>query len=687
MTQREDSREPRAAALRRWLAAALGVALVAIAAHAVTLRAGFVWDDHVLIEANPRLVPPLDLAGLFGGHAFGGARGLAGERVIEYYRPLSTLSLALDRALWALRPFGYHLASVLLHAAASVALLLLLRARCRSLLAALAGALLFALHPVHVEAVAWASARNELLAGLFVILSALGFDAYQRKGGAPAAIGCVAAAGVALLSKESAVTLPALAVLLAFTRRERRRPALGLALALALVTAGYLLLRSRIVAPLAEPHAFGERLLAAPALLALNLKLLVFPAGLSVFHDLEVAGLVRGSALALGLAALVAWGAGLVWAWRRDRLLALGLAWMPLALLPVSGLAGFTRPALLAERYLYLPSAGIAFVAAALVARGFSAAGVPKRSGRPAGAERQVLTGIAAAAAALVFGAVTMQRAPIWRDDITLMSRMTREAPRSPSGHMNLGAALERAGRIEEALPAYRTAALLAPSDPLARTNLANALGKSGRDGDAEAEFRAALQLRPNDAAARAGLGWLAARAKRWADSEREYRAAIPLDPGRPAPHAGLALALQNLGRSAEAESAYRAALSLDPASSGVVRNLGLLYRRTGRPAEAARLLSGLVARDPGSAEARLELGVTQSDLKQYPEAERELREALRLRPGWAEARFNLGAVLAMQARYDEARTELEATRRMVDSTSTLNSAIDAALRSFPPGR
>ena len=177
-----------------------------------TLGAGFVWDDHFIVTANRQIRSLADLPALLTSHAFAGAGEVLGrERLVEYYRPVWTLSLAVDHALWGLRPFGYHLTNLLLHATTSVAVFGLARARLGGLTAPLVAALFFAVNPAHVEAVAWVSSRNEVLAGLFVAIALAAYAAWRGGGGPRAAFVCGAASALALLSKETAVALPLMA--------------------------------------------------------------------------------------------------------------------------------------------------------------------------------------------------------------------------------------------------------------------------------------------------------------------------------------------------------------------------------------------------------------------------------------------------------------------------------------------
>ena len=256
------------------------VAVVAFAVFANTLSLGFVWDDAVIVTAGHRIHRLSEIPSLFTSHAFSGAGDLAArrEKVIEYYRPVWTLSLSLDAAIWKDRAFGYHLTNVLLHAAASVTALALFRALLPGSGLALLGALLFAVHPVHAEAVAWVSSAQRVARGRVPVprdarLRPLSRD---REASLRAARAPRIRAGAAL--KETAVMFPALALLYeSRPGRAAARPWRVGPLALTAIATGYVALRHALVHDLPETHSLVSRLLTAPVLVARYLQLVFVP--------------------------------------------------------------------------------------------------------------------------------------------------------------------------------------------------------------------------------------------------------------------------------------------------------------------------------------------------------------------------------------------------------------------------
>lgn len=410
--------------------ARLVLLLATLAAWAPVARLGFVWDDRALLVDHPRLGDPAALPGLLLTDLW----SPTGISAPPYYRPLVVLSFALDRHLLGLSPAGAHLHSLAWHALAVLLVHALLH-RLRPGLPALAGAALFALHPLQSEAVAFVAARNDPMA---VALAAAALLAAQPHDARPARLaGAGALAAAALLAKESVVLLPALLVALDLGRGGRPGPWVRPA-ALAAGVAATLALRATLGLAgggrLPTAPQLVETLERLPAVLALYGQLLVLPWPLGtgrqlVYLDPPAATVVAGLA-ALGL------GAGLL-VRRGGRLAAAGLAVAGLGLLP-SGLA-LAAVARVMERFAYLPMLGVAVAVAAAW---------PARGGRGP-----------LLALALVAVALLQVRLPEWRDD---EARLAADAAHHPTPYTAwaLGNHLLQQGRPADALPALEASVL-----------------------------------------------------------------------------------------------------------------------------------------------------------------------------------------------------------------------------------
>jgi tetratricopeptide (TPR) repeat protein len=645
--------------------AALLAALAGFAVFAPTLGYEFVWDDRATVVHNRAIRSLANVPSFFTGHAFSGAsEDLRDIRVIEYYRPVWVLSLAVNHAVWGERPLGYHLSNVLLHALASgLTAWLVFELTGGAAAAALAG-VLFAVHPVHAEAVAWVSARNEMLLCVFVLLAFLSYLRVRRgtargaAGAAPvpawrAGAACVAFFAIALLSKETAVLFPALVALYEWTAApgpvaRQPRPAAGAnraaapppapwrryawALALAAIAAAFILLRARIVSPLPVHDPLATRLATAPGLVLANLRLLFVPIGLRVLHTFEP--VTSPGAAFLPAVALLVLLALLPWVFRRNASLGFGLAWILIALIPVSGLPALLQPTPLAERYLYLPSVGWAIAIGSLIARA------------PVPAATRAATRTAALVLAALFSAGAIAHSRPWRDELSLATRMCRDAPRSALAHSSLGLAQYRLAHWPEAASQFTLATELGPADPWSHYYLGASLRRAGSLEPAERSLRDAIARGMRYAPAHLDLAETLESQGRLEEAERECRAALALDPGLPEASAALGRVLYAGRRWDEAERAYRAALALAPGDARTRSNLGGLYLAQRRWDEAIAELDSARAADPRLAEAHFNLGSALLERGRLAEAEKALRAGLALQPGAADERLALARAL-----------------------------------------
>ena len=525
-----------------WAAAALLAAAV-LAVYGFTLGFGFVYDDHLQVERNPWLRAPDGLR-LFLTRPFWGFE--PGSLPSNYYRPAFGAFDSLLARLYGPDPTAFHAASVALHLAVCLLVALVARRLIRGEgenAAALVAGLLFAVHPAHAEAVAWVGGQPDLLAALFALIAVLAWLARRNALGAVAYL-------LACLAKETGVaTLLVLAVVEATEWRREGSPGRAIRQAAArlapygLVLAVYLALRIHALGSFA-PRDYGVTSSAAGAvgyagaLLARYLGFLVVPFPARVLAVVPVPPLLSFTVLA-GLAAAGAVLAGLAAvAWRGlgRREIVLPLAFVFAFLLPVLR-ADAIGGSNFAERYLYLPSVGLAWLAGLLASR----------LARSQGRRTLAVAGIAGIAA---LGAAAAVRATIYRNDRTLFTVAVRENPGSEIARNNLGMALYAAGHLEEAEREYREALRLRPDAVAPLANLGLLRERRGDLPGAKAAFEETLRRLPTHAVAAVHLarfslreGDRAAATKRldalFAAGGESYdalteRAALWLQQGRP---------------------------------------------------------------------------------------------------------------------------------------------------------
>jgi tetratricopeptide (TPR) repeat protein len=478
------------------------IVFLAIAAYANTLGNGFAYDDNEIVLRN-RIVTEGDVLEAVSSPywpAFAPGTGL--------YRPVTVASYALEWPAFRGHPMGFHVTNVLAHGLVTLlvfGLLVTVLPRGPSLL----GAGLFAIHPVHTEAVANVVGRAELYAAAFFLAACLVYvrgrdwEGWKRLGRVPA-LGALYF--LALGSKEISVTLPAAILLLEILRRHPRPLRARLFdelpgfLALAAALSAYLLVRYAILgsilgeapAPVFRDLDAHQRVLTALSLWPEYLRLMAFPVDLVADYAPGVLfpstsltpEVLAGSGILLGLLLL----ASILWT--RAGAASLGIAWFLVTVLPVSQLF-FPTGTLLAERTLYLPSVGLALIAGELAAR------VWRRT--PAWKWSLVAVSFVMAAALLVR---TVTRNPSWLSTYAMLEVLAREHPESYLAHRTRGTGLIRVGEVEEGLRAYETALALAPRNYGLLAEVAAFHGTREQWGSGEQLLRRAVAAAPRRHAA-----------------------------------------------------------------------------------------------------------------------------------------------------------------------------------------
>jgi Tfp pilus assembly protein PilF len=562
------------------------------------------FDDRDFITGNP---------GIAGGLTWASLRYIVSDQA--YYAtggPLTWLSHLIDIELYGLNAPGHHVTSVVIHLINVVLLFVLLRRLTGAWAPSAFVSALFAVHPLHVESVAWVSARKDVLSAAFWFAALLQYHAFvvtrRRRAYVFALLFCAAG----LLSKPIVAMLPLTMLALdlwPLNRVEGGRPwwpqfgrlvvekipfaALG-AVALLLVLQSQV---ARGAIATIEPAPLTLRLNNALVSYAEYLAKTVWPVGLSAFYPYRWEISATTTALATG--ALVALSAFAVIRFRRQPSLLAGWLWYLGTLLPVVGIVRIGGHAM-ADRLTYVPLIGI------FIALTWSAVAVAGRRRIPVVASAAV-----AAAVVLTLGIVARAQAWTWQDDETLWRHALAVDPQNGRADANLAALLTEQARVREALPYYREALRLEPNEPKTHNNFGLALLREGDRDGAIAQFREAVRIDP--------------------------------DYGRA--HANLADQLAAGGQYDEAFAHYRRAIDLDSRSGLARMNMAVTLAEIGRLDEAVRLAGEAVAREPSRADWRFTTAMMLKVLGRRADAIRELEEVLRIQPDHAEARRELAAI------------------------------------------
>ena len=585
-------------------------ALLAAVAFLVYLNSfgnAFVWDDVVLIQNNPAVKTWSALGAIFSKDILpGGGHG-------DYYRPLQMASYLVDYSIWRSDTLGYHLTSTALHAAAAVLLYRMALLLLGSTGAAFTAALLWAVHPVHTEAVTYLSGRSDPLSAVFLLLALLAFarDRASRfsRWRALSFVACF----LALLAREAAVIAPFLVVLvdrgLDVEKKERgatgwRQRVVWRYLPYLGVDLLYWGLRLATVGPSSASGATAVlslplRLLTMLKTVVAYLVFLAVPLDPHMERRIAPAGglfepRVLGAALVVSLLFAVAWR-------QRKNPVGLGIAWFFVALVPVSNVVPLAT--FMAEHWLYVPSMGL-FLAVGWGLARVAAAGWPQ----------PVAAFVVVAAAAL--GSLTVRRNRDWRDARSLFESTVAAAPYSARAYSNLGNTYLMAGELDNAAVALNRALALYPEGAREAGRTHHYLGVLERDRGrldlAMEEFRKALALDPRDALVLGEVGLTESVQGHDAEAERAFEASLAVDPQAAVVHSNYGNHFFRLGHLERALAQYREALRANPDFTQAYNNLGSAYYRLGKSDLAIAAYREALRLDPGLSEARKNLEIVE---------------------------------------------------------------------------
>lgn len=574
---------------------ALLLGAACFAAFYPALLNGFVsWDDKAYFLSNPdyRGLGPAQLRWMFTTFLMGN------------YHPLTWLTLGADYLVWGLNPFGYHLTNLCLHAGCAVVFFFVAARLLRLALPATGAggqdavacgaafsALLFALHPLRVESVAWASERKDVLCAFFFLLTILFYLKHVAEEGAGSLwrrwLGLSLGAYVlALLSKSMAVSLPAvLLVLDIYPLRGLRGPGARkvwleklayAALALAPVLIALHAQRASGAVTGLQGWGAGQRAAQAACGLLFYVWKTVFPLGLSPLYQPPVSFIPYDLPyLAAGAAVLLASAAAFGLRRRWPAGLAIWCVYMVI-LLPVLGFVSI-GPQFVADRYSYLACLGWVLLPGAglVLARRKLGAGVL------GGNAYALLLGLGLAVC-FVLACLTWKQAGVWRDSLTLWARALEVDPGNYLAHNYMAETLVDLGRPEEALSHYRESVRLKPSYADAHYNMAVLLSGLGKSGEAERHYQLALAAKPDFAEAHQNLGVLQDAGGNHAAAFRHYLRALELRPDYALAHYNIGNSYYRSGDMAVAAAHYRECLRLRPDLDAARRNLDLALAAQG---------------------------------------------------------------------------------------------------------
>lgn len=560
------------------------------------------YDDNVYVTGNRYLA---------GGFSWNKVVWAFLSMYAGNWHPLTWFSHMLDVELFGLRPWGHHLMSVLIHAANAVLLFFVLGQMTGAMWRSAMVAALFAVHPLHVESVAWVAERKDVLSGFFWMLTMGAYLRYTRRPGPGRYALVLLAFSLGVMSKPMIVTLPFVLLLIDYWPLGRFTPcSKGVTRRLIIEKAPLILLSA------AASHM--TYLAQSPKIISLQrvdlatridniisaylayIQKMIWPAHLAALYPYSLEGLPVLWVLLSGLLLVVLCLLALLGS-RNRGYPAVGWFWYMGTLVPVIGLVQVGVQSM-ADRYTYIPIIGL-FVVVVWSAADITAAWRYRR---------MVLAGVSAVVLPALMVAAGMQ-AGYWRDSITLMERAAEVTEDNYIAHNNLGSALIDEGRIEEGAKHLREAIQIWPNHANANYNLGNALFKLGDYEGAVKYFSKALELTPTDA-----------------DT-----------------HYGLGNSLYKLGRIDKAVEHYKETLKINPGYSAARNSLAVAMARSGGEDQAREHFSELMRQSPESrAWVNYKAGRVFMKQGDIDKAISYYREALRIKPDLKEAKTGLDEAL-----------------------------------------
>ena len=468
-----------------WLMSPWVPVVIGCLAYLGALHGPFVHDDFPQIVNNPYLDSWSSAPLFFGRNFWVEGWGVSGSAT--YYRPLFMLWLLICKKLFGMNTVLWHASSVALHGVATFLLFRMTQRLTRSEVAAWVAALLFAVHPSHVEAVIWLSSSGDLLGAIAAMAAVLCFlrvadDARWRRW----SVATAAVFAGAVLSKEALVLFPIVLVALWWVRGRDRRQLTASVAAIAVAVA-YVALRFALLHTLGAARSqvsTSTILLTTPSILLFYVRQFVAPITLSLFYDSYYVSNVSTAAFIVPVLILLGIAAAAFFSRKKQPYVAVGLLWALLTIAPTLDLRVFYWREIVHDRYLYIPSIGLAVVI------GVAVAAAAKRWSAPA-------LRMIALTAALVLAVVTVNQSSYWSSALLLYSHAVQVAPNNVGANMMIAETLQARGDLNDAIRFYEHTAMLAPNWPDPEVSLARLYARAGQRQLAIAHMQRAMQIAP----------------------------------------------------------------------------------------------------------------------------------------------------------------------------------------------
>jgi tetratricopeptide (TPR) repeat protein len=659
----------------RIIVQALTITAAALWIYWPALHGDWLWDDDLLVTDNAVVHDPSGLWKIWFDPG----------SLIDY-QPCTVSVVWLQWQLWGNNTLGYHLTNVLLHILSALLVWRLLNKF--GLRLAWLGGLIFAIHPVQVESVAWiAELKNTLSLPPFLLAMCAWID-YEERGKAKDYWLALGLFLVAMLCKPTMVMFPVMILLYAWWKRKgigwndvtAGAPFFVVSLALGLVTLWFLRHNTTAYDVIPMGSSFS-RLACAGLALSFYFSKCFLPVGLlPIYPRWVVDPPTLAQFLPWPILAAVIYG---LWtkrqSWGRHCLLGLGFFLIFLAPFLGFNAASYMAFTWVFDHVLYIPIIGLI---------GLAIAGLERMDIQLPAPFRPCTIGLVIVVLAFL-AFQSHSYAKMFLGEETLWTYELQRNPKAYLAHNNLGLAFLHSGQVSEAMEQFEQTLRIEPDYAKAHNNLGCTLEQTGQSADAIGQFEQALRLKPDYAEAHYNLGNVLLQTDRTPEAIEQYRIALQIKPDYVEAHNNLGFALGQTGRLPEAIEQYNQALQIRPDYAEAHNNLGDALLHSGRISEAMAQYQQALQIKPDYAEACYNLGNVLLQTHRIPEAMEQYRRALRIEPDYADAHNNLGISLAQTGRFSEAAEQFEQALRIKPDfvTARNNLARAQALQKTAPAK
>ena len=592
-------------------------------------------DDNIYVTGNSHIQSGITLDGF---------RWAFSSTYAEFWHPLTWLSLMFDYQLYGLNAGGYHLTNLILHILSALLLFWLFNRMTGTIWRSAFVAVLFALHPLHVESVAWISERKDVLSVFFWMLTLCLYVYYTEKPVIKRYLPVVFFFACGLMSKPLVVTLPVIMILLDYWplgRFELRKsdlilwqlrekiPFFVLSAVFSIIT---LYAQHK---PSQEYLPLGSRLANDPVSFMIYLEKTFVPNHMAVFYPFSFqlpAWQVWGSVFLLLFISVI-----VIISMRRLPYLFIGWLWYVITLLPVTGIIQ-ARNFSMADRYTYLPLIGIAVMLAW---------GIPPLI-KNEDMRKKILFPVSIAALAIM-AVLTWHQCGYWKNSIEICNHALQVTKDNYLAHINLGSALFDEGKTEEAIAHYSEAISITPNIILSYNKRGIAYAKLGRHQRALEDFNKAISLKPDDAISYNCRGNAYAELGQYQMAIEDYNKTIRLKPDNADAYNNRGTIYAKLGQYQMAIEDFNNAIRLKPDNAAAYNSRGAIFIKFGQYQMAIEDLNNTIRLKPDDADAYNNRGTIYTKLGQYQMAIEDFNNAIRLKPDDADTYFNRGIIYFTQ--------------------------------------